>query len=819
MFWFSGLACVMVAMCGAGLGVILWVSRLQSRISLMEARVLALQGDAAVVSARPLGPASDPVDALASAQPLGSAQAEERAAITTPVAPQPVAAPAVPVLTSPEPPPATPAVAAGKGGAERWLVAAGGLVGALFLILGVGFGLKVVIDAGALGPGVRVAGAAAFGLALIGGGVGLRSRGPVVAEGLAAAGVVANYGAAFAGTVLYTLWPQPVGFAMLAALTVAALLVSVLARWRSMLWAALIGALLTPVILGSDTPQHAFFLGYVALVSVAVVGAALRRSWVDVLVGHALLTGALLAGWSVASHGDVSPWLATVGVALALGGPIVAASALPSEGKAPAWALAHALVLAHLAALWAAVAVDGAPGASALAITLAVAPGLVLARVGGQAVGGWIAGLGAFYAMSALLVGLTSDNALTHGALLALPALLGAASRGTQDEPAAALPLAVLPGLVALSFFPGQALGAALGAALVLLAAVPAVLGSATVAASASVVVGVSALAAAAVSADLRWLGAVSLLSGAAVGVGLALRFPGKDHPAVRVASLWAVVAVAAGAGVALPGLQSAPWWALAAYLASVVALWRRTDGSGSAWLELAAVGVVLSVAAGLSLDAPAWLAPGAATLALGVGAALAVPLGLRALAGVALSAGLITLLVLLSGEAWRAVSHEGALYPTLSWGLAALGGAVAAVSLSRDAKISRLQAVFTAAWLGLAVLYGLGALHEGTGWVAGLVGLDEGWSLPAARSVVWGGYGLTLLMAGVASRSRAVRFAGAALVSTAAVKVFLFDMWVLDGWARVASFVGLGLSLMGSAFLFERLVLRDPSYRGDEDA
>ena len=84
------------------------------------------------------------------------------------------------------------------------------------------------------------------------------------------------------------------------------------------------------------------------------------------------------------------------------------------------------------------------------------------------------------------------------------------------------------------------------------------------------------------------------------------------------------------------------------------------------------------------------------------------------------------------------------------------------------------------------------------------------------ARSITWGGYGLFLLVVGLVAKSRATRFLGFGFILLSALKVFLLDVWSLPGMVRVGSLVGLGLFLLVSAFLFERLVLRERSPKGE---
>lgn len=75
--------------------------------------------------------------------------------------------------------------------------------------------------------------------------------------------------------------------------------------------------------------------------------------------------------------------------------------------------------------------------------------------------------------------------------------------------------------------------------------------------------------------------------------------------------------------------------------------------------------------------------------------------------------------------------------------------------------------------------------------------------------SVVWLGYGLALLGIGVWQRSQAIRYASATVVLMTVCKVFLLDAAGLTGLYRVASFLGLGVSLIGIGYLYQRLLLK----------
>ncbi len=74
--------------------------------------------------------------------------------------------------------------------------------------------------------------------------------------------------------------------------------------------------------------------------------------------------------------------------------------------------------------------------------------------------------------------------------------------------------------------------------------------------------------------------------------------------------------------------------------------------------------------------------------------------------------------------------------------------------------------------------------------------------------SAAWLLYGLALMVAGVHLNLRALRLIALALVGLVCLKVFLVDTGKLTGLLRVASFLGLGLNLIGIGALHRRYVL-----------
>ena len=75
------------------------------------------------------------------------------------------------------------------------------------------------------------------------------------------------------------------------------------------------------------------------------------------------------------------------------------------------------------------------------------------------------------------------------------------------------------------------------------------------------------------------------------------------------------------------------------------------------------------------------------------------------------------------------------------------------------------------------------------------------------AYSAVWLGFALVLFVLGIRLSSQPVRLAGLAVLALVVLKVFIGDMSNLAGLFRIASFVGLGLCLVGIGWLYQHFV------------
>ena len=75
------------------------------------------------------------------------------------------------------------------------------------------------------------------------------------------------------------------------------------------------------------------------------------------------------------------------------------------------------------------------------------------------------------------------------------------------------------------------------------------------------------------------------------------------------------------------------------------------------------------------------------------------------------------------------------------------------------------------------------------------------------AYSAVWLAAALALFLAGIRLARQYVRYAGLGVIVLVVLKVFLLDMSNLEGLYRIASFIGLGLCLVGIGWLYQRFV------------
>ncbi|MET4633017.1 DUF2339 domain-containing protein [Kaistia defluvii] len=166
----------------------------------------------------------------------------------------------------------------------RWAVWVGGLA----LALGAIFLVRFSIEAGLLGPGVRIAFGALFSLVLLGLGEWLRRSDRITAISripaanvpgiLTAAGTVGLFATVYAAYALYGLIGPTAAFILLALIGMATMAAAGLhGAWLSGL--GLVGSYVTPLLISSDAPNILALMIYLVVVTTFAFALARLRLW------------------------------------------------------------------------------------------------------------------------------------------------------------------------------------------------------------------------------------------------------------------------------------------------------------------------------------------------------------------------------------------------------------------------------------------------------------------------------------------------------------------------------------------------------------
>ncbi|WP_193049820.1 DUF2339 domain-containing protein [Pseudoalteromonas undina] len=127
----------------------------------------------------------------------------------------------------------------------------------------------------------------------------------------------------------------------------------------------------------------------------------------------------------------------------------------------------------------------------------------------------------------------------------------------------------------------------------------------------------------------------------------------------------------------------------------------------------------------------------------------------------------------------------------------------------SLNAKLSQI----TLGVSGLLALLAINTLIRQY-WQGGFIYLDKATSDAElySYSVIWLLLGALVVIAGHLKQQRLLQNVGLGILSAVIVKVFLIDMANLTGLLKALSFIGLGLSLVGLSWLFQKLRKRSHS-------
>ncbi len=153
------------------------------------------------------------------------------------------------------------------------------IVGALAVVLGIGFFLKLAFDNNWINDTGRVALGVAVGLALLGGGEYAQRRVPRWAQPVTAGGAAILYLSIYAAFGLYDLIPPDVAFALLAVVVAVASLLAL--RYESMVIGLLgvVGAFISPALLGPELSDIRLLGLYILLVDLGILGISTFRNW------------------------------------------------------------------------------------------------------------------------------------------------------------------------------------------------------------------------------------------------------------------------------------------------------------------------------------------------------------------------------------------------------------------------------------------------------------------------------------------------------------------------------------------------------------
>jgi len=746
-------------------------------------------------------------------------------------------------------------------------------LGAVALACAGAFLVKYSIDEGLLTPAMRVAGGYVFGGVLLAAGARLRRRDARIAAAVLAAGIACLYVATWAAVALYGLIGPIAAFAVMVAITTAAELTA-LRFGRLVAHVGVAGGYLTPILVPSEVPSTAILFGYLFLLTFGLGLVGLRRPWPD-LVALAVAAAYAWAALWLATAWSPADLPILVGFLLAVGGLVVAIGlalkdraivprlASPRRGRGDDLArigaaaaglllLAAALEGDHdavtVVALWvyAAAALGLARWRQALfdtAPTAALIAGAALAAWSWPEAAGAPVAAGIAFVAFALLWGL--------GGFLGA---FGAASPGRWAM-MSAVPVFLLATLAHARDV--LALDDAGWAAATLATAAAYAGGAAvwsryrvpdprrdTVLATLVVASGGLIALAASLLVTIAWLAlAWSLTAAVAAGVHRVLPVPGLRRLAAALALLAVPGVLAAGEAfgtdaTALDALARAVVRAGLPALALAYAAWRLgRDGPGDIAGRMVEATAVALGAAFLFYAARAPFGPiGPDGLPGGIGGGWALGLVIVAWTGYALaldrlataagpdrpglsSATGVMAVTALAAAAYGGVAIWGA---DLSPGRLPLLNALLAIYAVPAAAAPRLIAVARrAVRIDPAPVVRPVVLLAAFALVTALV--RHGFHAPALRpgpvldaelygySAAWVGLAVAAFAVGLRRRDRMLRAAGLAIMTLALAKVFLYDAAALDGLLRVASFLGLGLALLGIAYLFRHFVAPEP--------
>lgn len=282
---------------------------LRGRLLKMEQRLARVEsgGSGREDGTPPAPPAAGVTPPTTVPQILAAAVPVPAVFIEPPAAPQP-SVPGAPVVAPHAPPPSRPPQPkpheTRPGLEERLGARLPVWIGSVALTLAGAYLVKYSFDKGLLSPSFRVLLGVLFGVVLLAAGGVLRRRSPYVAAGLSASGIADLYACFLAAANLYHLIPPVAAFACMAATTALAVVLS-LRQGALIAVLGLVGGFFTPVLIQTGETRPGPLFAYLFLLEVGLLAVTRQKRWWP-LAGLTLLSA---SAWSAAWLGMAfKPW-------------------------------------------------------------------------------------------------------------------------------------------------------------------------------------------------------------------------------------------------------------------------------------------------------------------------------------------------------------------------------------------------------------------------------------------------------------------------------------------------------------------------------
>ncbi len=154
-------------------------------------------------------------------------------------------------------------------------------VGVIAILFAATFFVKWSIENDLIGPRARLGLGLSSGITLLAAGLALHRRRdvPYLSEGLSGLGLGLCYLSLYAGYAYYALLPAGAAFGLMFIVTVLGTGVAVVSERQVTAVLALLGGLLTPVLLAQEEPNERVLLGYLLVLDLLVLAIARFRTW------------------------------------------------------------------------------------------------------------------------------------------------------------------------------------------------------------------------------------------------------------------------------------------------------------------------------------------------------------------------------------------------------------------------------------------------------------------------------------------------------------------------------------------------------------